>query len=170
MAVGAGLGRPPKPRHGLPAKAPQTAPPSQTWPFCGIPLPGTWPKNGIGLPWRCPSSCLEPGHEILVRLLLGSEGGPRARSRLRRSERRASLCWASSSRITASVLWSRAARTSSGFSPRSEEPGGRPRDRRLHDRPTLAPRVTRSSSSCSNVSPIASAAPVPAASRPSFEG
>ena len=44
------------------------------------------------------------------------------------------------------------------------------RDRRLHDRPTLAPRVTRSSSSCSNVSPIASAAPVPAASRASFEG
>ena len=35
---------------------------------------------------------------------------------------------------------------------------------------TLAPRVTRSSSSCSNVSPIASAAPVPAASRASFEG
>ena len=48
------------------------------------------------------------------------------------------------------------------FSPR--------RDRRLHDRPTLAPRVTRSSSSCANVSPIASAAPVPAASRASFEG
>ena len=42
--------------------------------------------------------------------------------------------------------------------------------RRLHDRPSLAPRVTRSSSSCSNVSPIASAAPVPAASRASFEG
>ena len=57
-----------------------------------------------------------------------------------------------------------------GSLPRSEEPGGRPRDRRLHDRPTLAPRVTRSSSSCSNVSPIASAAPVPAASRASFEG
>ena len=32
-------------------------------------------------------------------------------------------------------------------------------NRRLHDRPTLAPRVTRSSSSCSNVSTIASAAP-----------
>src|SRR4029077_15675187 len=46
----------------------------------------------------------------------------------------------------------------------------RPRDRRLHDRPTLAPRVTRSSSSCANVSPIASAAPVPAASRASFGG
>ena len=44
------------------------------------------------------------------------------------------------------------------------------RDRRLHDRPTLAPRVTRTSSSCSNVSPIASAAPEPAASRASFEG
>ena len=43
-------------------------------------------------------------------------------------------------------------------------------DRRLHDRPALAPKVTRSSSSCSNVSPIASAAPVPAASRASFEG
>src|SRR5262245_51963642 len=41
---------------------------------------------------------------------------------------------------------------------------------RGHDLPTLAPRVTRSSSSCSNVSPIASAAPVPAASRASFEG
>jgi hypothetical protein len=35
---------------------------------------------------------------------------------------------------------------------------------------TLAPRVTRSSSSCSNVSTVASAAPVPAASRASFEG
>ena len=57
-----------------------------------------------------------------------------------------------------------------GSLPRREEPGGRPRDRRLHDRPTLAPRVPRSSSSCSNVSPIASAAPVPAASRASFEG
>src|SRR5687767_3274936 len=41
--------------------------------------------------------------------------------------------------------------------------------RRLHDRPTLAPRLTRSSSSCANVSTIASAAPVPAASRASFE-
>src|SRR5262249_14603681 len=40
----------------------------------------------------------------------------------------------------------------------------------LHVRPVLAPRVTRSSSSCPNVSPIASAAPVPAASRASFEG
>jgi APA family basic amino acid/polyamine antiporter len=38
------------------------------------------------------------------------------------------------------------------------------------DRPTLAPRVTRSSSSCANVSSIASAAPVPAASRASLEG
>ena len=45
----------------------------------------------------------------------------------------------------------------------------KPRDRRLHDRPTLAPRVRRSSSSCANVSTIASAAPVPAASRASFE-
>ena len=44
-----------------------------------------------------------------------------------------------------------------------------PRNRRLHDRPTLAPRVRRSSSSCANVSTIASAAPVPAASRASFE-
>src|SRR5687768_10415302 len=42
--------------------------------------------------------------------------------------------------------------------------------RRLHDCPTLAPRVRRSSSSCANVSTIASAAPVPAASRASFEG
>src|SRR5688572_19506695 len=41
--------------------------------------------------------------------------------------------------------------------------------RRLHDCPTLAPRVRRSSSSCANVSTIASAAPVPAASRASFE-
>src|SRR5262249_31270631 len=40
----------------------------------------------------------------------------------------------------------------------------------VHDCPTLAPRVTRSSSSWSNVSPIASAAPVPAASSASFEG
>ena len=56
-----------------------------------------------------------------------------------------------------------------GSLPRSEEPNGRPRDRRLHDRPTLAPRVRRSSSSCANVSTIASAAPVPAASRASFE-
>ena len=45
----------------------------------------------------------------------------------------------------------------------------KPRDRRRHDRPTLAPRVRRSSSSCANVSTIASAAPVPAASRASFE-
>src|SRR5262249_22638474 len=45
-----------------------------------------------------------------------------------------------------------------------------PRNRRLHDRPKLAPSVARSSSSCSNVSLIASAAPVPAASRASFEG
>src|SRR4026208_533755 len=44
------------------------------------------------------------------------------------------------------------------------------RDRRLHGRATLAPRVTRSSSSCANVSTVASAAPVPAASRASFEG
>src|SRR6185436_20114097 len=40
----------------------------------------------------------------------------------------------------------------------------------VHDRPMLAPRVTRSSSSCAKVSTIASAAPVPAASRASFEG
>src|SRR5262249_22816668 len=45
-----------------------------------------------------------------------------------------------------------------------------PRDRRLHDGPMLALRVTRSSSSCSNGSRIISAAPVPAASRASFEG
>src|SRR4029453_8593862 len=45
----------------------------------------------------------------------------------------------------------------------------KPRDRRLHDCPTLAPRVRRSSSSCANVSTIASAAPMPAASRASFE-
>jgi hypothetical protein len=44
------------------------------------------------------------------------------------------------------------------------------RDRRPHDDPALAPRLTRSSSSCANVSTIASAAPVPAASRASFEG
>src|SRR5262249_38723516 len=55
--------------------------------------------------------------------------------------------------------------------------GSQPRSRRwgsdivgVHDRPTLAPRLARSSSSCSNVSLIASAAPVPAASRASFEG
>src|SRR5215510_12752505 len=51
-----------------------------------------------------------------------------------------------------------------------EEPGGRPRDRRLHDRPTLAPRVTRSSSSCSNVSGIPPSIPAMARSRASFEG
>jgi hypothetical protein len=39
-----------------------------------------------------------------------------SRGRLGGSERRASLCWESSSRITASDLSSRAARTSSGFS------------------------------------------------------
>jgi hypothetical protein len=44
------------------------------------------------------------------------------------------------------------------------------RPRRLHDCPTPAPRVRRSSSSCANVSTITSAAPVPAASRASFEG
>jgi hypothetical protein len=67
----------------------------------------------------------------------------------------------------------RSAPGSPGFtlsSSRSEEPGGRPRERGLHARPTLAPRVTRSSSSCWNVSTSASAAPVPAASRASFEG
>src|SRR4026209_1270907 len=42
-------------------------------------------------------------------------------------------------------------------------------DRRRHYPPTLAPRVRRSSSSCANVSTSASAAPVPAASRASFE-
>src|SRR4029450_10917705 len=46
----------------------------------------------------------------------------------------------------------------------------KPRDRRLHDRPTLGPRVTRSSSSWANVSTIASAAPVPAGYRASLEG
>src|SRR5687767_15487187 len=44
------------------------------------------------------------------------------------------------------------------------------RPNELHDRPTLAPKVKRRSSSCANVSTIASAAPVPAASRASFEG
>ena len=43
----------------------------------------------------------------------------------------------------------------------------KPLDVQLHD---LAPRVTRSSSSCANVSTVASAAPIPAASRASFEG
>jgi hypothetical protein len=42
---------------------------------------------------------------------LQSPVGPRVRSLLRRSELRASLCWASSSQITASVLSSRAATT-----------------------------------------------------------
>jgi len=54
--------------------------------------------------------------------------------------------------------------------PRSGEPGGRPRDRRLHDRPTLAPSVTRSSSSCSNVSGIPPSIPAMAPSSASFEG
>src|SRR5690348_8360400 len=53
------------------------------------------------------------GHEVVElavrRLAVGD--GPRARSLLRRSERRASLCWASSSQIVASVLSSRAATT-----------------------------------------------------------
>ena len=49
-------------------------------------------------------------------------------------------------------------------------PGGRLRERRRHVRPTLVSKVTSSSSSCSNVSTSASAAPVPAASRASFEG
>ena len=44
------------------------------------------------------------------------------------------------------------------------------RDRRLHDRPTLAPRVTRSSSSCANDSGIPPSIPATAASRASFEG
>ena len=53
----------------------------------------------------------------------------------------------------------------------AERSGGRPRDRRLYDRPALAPRVTRSSSSCSNVSAIPSALPeAMAPSRASFEG
>jgi hypothetical protein len=43
------------------------------------------------------------------------------------------------------------------------------RGRRLYDRPMLAPRATRSSSSCSNVSNVAASAPRPA-SRASFEG
>ena len=46
----------------------------------------------------------------------------------------------------------------------------RPRDSRLCYCPELSPKVTRSSSSRSNVSTIASAAPVPAASSASFEG
>src|SRR5512145_2031614 len=41
--------------------------------------------------------------------------------------------------------------------------------RRLHDRPPLAPRVIRSSSNCSKVSPITSSMPC-SASRASFEG
>src|SRR5580698_3111150 len=45
-----------------------------------------------------------------------------------------------------------------------------PRDRRLHDRPTLAPRVTRSSSSCANDSDIPSSIPAMTLSRASFEG
>jgi hypothetical protein len=57
-----------------------------------------------------------------------------------------------------------------GIEVRTNEPGGGPEGRRVHDRPTLAPRAARSSSSCSNVSLITSAAPVPAASRASFEG
>jgi hypothetical protein len=58
-----------------------------------------------------------------------------------------------------------------GSLPRSDKPGGRPRDRRLYDRPTLAPRVTRSSSSCSSVSPIPSVLPeAMAPSRASFDG
>jgi hypothetical protein len=44
------------------------------------------------------------------------------------------------------------------------------RDQRRHDGPAPALRVTSSSSSCANVSTVASADPVPAASRASFEG
>lgn len=51
-----------------------------------------------------------------------------------------------------------------------EEPGDRPQDRRLYDRPTLAPEVTRSSSSCSNISDIPPSIPAMAPSRASFEG
>ena len=57
-----------------------------------------------------------------------------------------------------------------GARDRRLEPGGRPRDRRLHDRPTLALKVTRSSSSCANVSGIPPSIPAMAASRASFEG
>src|SRR5271154_3053382 len=46
----------------------------------------------------------------------------------------------------------------------------RPRDRRLHDRPTLAPKLTRSSSSCANDSGIPPSIPAMAPSRASFEG
>src|SRR4029450_4192955 len=58
-------------------------------------------------------------------------------------------------------------------SPGQCEPGlsdDRSRDPRLCYCPELSPRGTRSSSSCSNVSPIAAAAPGPAASSASFEG
>jgi len=48
--------------------------------------------------------------------------------------------------------------------------GVKARDRRRHDRPTLAPRTTRSSSSCANVSGIPSSIPAIAPSRASFEG
>jgi predicted unusual protein kinase regulating ubiquinone biosynthesis (AarF/ABC1/UbiB family) len=44
------------------------------------------------------------------------------------------------------------------------------RDRRLHERPALAPGVTRSSSSCANVSCIPLSMPAMAPSRASFEG
>ena len=57
-----------------------------------------------------------------------------------------------------------------GFLPRSEELGGQPRNGRLHDRPTLAPRVTRSSSSCSNVPRIPPFIPAMAPSRAYSEG
>ena len=53
-----------------------------------------------------------------------------------------------------------------GFWSTSQEPE-RTSDGRVRN---LAPRATRSSSSCANVSTLASAAPVPAASRASFEG
>src|SRR5580698_2445617 len=48
--------------------------------------------------------------------------------------------------------------------------GAAGRGRRLHVRATFAPPVTRSSSSCANVSTSISAAPVPAVSRASLEG
>src|SRR4051794_2527303 len=49
--------------------------------------------------------------------------------------------------------------------------GGRLRDRRPHDGPTLAPKVTRSSSNCSNCSPHPLVLPEAiASSMASFEG
>jgi hypothetical protein len=97
-----------------------------------------------------------------------SPGSYRNRDRTRRAMAFLRSVLLESSVTTACPGWRRRLRR--GSLPRSEEPGDQPRDRRLHDRPTLAPRVTRSSSSWANVSGIPPSIPAMAPSRASFEG